>query len=235
MGYLIVEMLASLAVAFAIGFASAWLVQRSLAERKIQQLRDWIVEAEQVCERWEAALEMARTVLVKFDREFRYGGGQAAESARESVTAGGELQGKIVHLERVDKKKRLHTGSTADWQGRYESLNATYVDAEQRVAALKSRLARLRQQYSPVPPIRVADTPEVPNVTRERVDDLKRVSGIGPVFERTLNEMGIVRFEQLAQLTEQDLERVAARLETSPYRIVRDRWIEQARDLAGLV
>lgn len=234
MGYLIIEMVASLAIAFAIGFAAAWLIQRAAAQRRTQQLRDWIIEAEQVCERWEGALERARTVLVKFDGELRYPGGRVVEGLGDGATAGSGLRGKIVHLERVVKDGRLNAGDIAEWQGRYERLNAEYDEAEQRVAALKNRLARLRQRYSPTRPLRAADAPEAPAGARESGDDLKRVSGIGPVFERTLNEMGIHRFEQLAQLTEEDLEHVAARLETFPYRIVRDRWLEQARELAGL-
>lgn len=236
MGYLIAQTLASLAVAFAIGFASAWFIQYLLAKKKIQQLRSWITEAEQVCERWEVALEKARTVLVEFDRGFRYTRGEGRESALDNATKRSGLRGKIVHLERVAEQKQPGATERADWRARYEGLGASYSDAEQRVAALKSRLARLRQRYSPAPPVRAAaDVPEVPVPTGAQtpVDDLKRVSGIGPTFERTLNEMGIYRFEQLAQLNEQDLERIAAKLETFPYRIVRDRWVEQARELTG--
>ncbi len=234
MGYLIVQMLASLAAAFSIGFASAWLIQRILAKKKVQQLRHWITEAEQVCERWEEALDKARTVLVEFDRGFRKSRGRAGESAPDSATVGSELRGKIVHLERVAEATRPGARETDDWGGRYAGLGASYSDAEKRVVALKTRLARLRQQYAPALPMRAgADSSANRTGTQASSDDLKRVSGIGPTFEQTLNEMGIYRFEQLAQLTEQDLERVAARLETFPDRIIRDRWVEQARELAG--
>ncbi len=139
-----------------------------------------------------------------------------------------------MHLERVAEAERTDARDTADWQKRYEDLDATYAETEQRVAELKSRLARRRQQNSPAPRMRAdKDRPTISAGAREPTDDLKRVSGIGPVFERALNEMGIYRFEQLARLTDRDLERVAAKLETFPYRLVRDRWVEQARDLAG--
>ena len=234
MGYLILQMLLSLVVAFAIGFAAAWLIQRSLAERRTKPLRDWVIEAEQVCGRWEAALEQARTVLVGFDREYRFTNARVSESAPDNPTTGRALDGEIVHLERVADAKRPDAGDIADWQKRYEDLDATYADTEQRVAVLKSRLARSRQQNSPVPRMRTdKDTPTISAGARQPTDDLKRVSGIGPVFEQALNEMGIYRFEQLARLTDGDLERVAAELETFPYRLVRDRWVEQARDLAG--
>jgi len=232
MGYLIVQTLASLAVAFAIGFASAWLIQHLRAKRKVEQLQRWITEAEQVCERWEVALDRARAVLMEIDRAFGHTRGHVDESAPDSAAPRTELRGKIVHLERVAEEKRPDAGESADWRGRYERLGAAHFDAEQRVASLKTRLAYLRQQYSPPQPLRAAaDLPESPSGAQEPADDLKRVSGIGPAFERTLNEMGIYRFEQLAQLSEQDLERIAAKLETFPYRIIRDRWVEQAREL----
>ncbi len=232
MGYLIVEMLVSLVAAFGIGFASAWLIQRVRSERRTQQLRDWVSEAEQVCARWEAALEKARYVLVDFDRAYRNTRGRPTESAPESATPGRTLDGKVVRLERLAEEQRLDSESISDWRQRYEYLGRRYTDAEDRVAELKARLARLRQDFSPARPIRAEDRLKLGTGMQEPADDLKRVSGIGPVFEQTLNEMGIRRFEQLAQLTEQDLERIAARLETVPYRIVRDRWVEQARELA---
>ncbi len=62
-------------------------------------------------------------------------------------------------------------------------------------------------------------------------DDLKRIRGVGPVLERTLNRLGIYRFEQIAEFDQDDIERIAAELGQFPDRINRDRWVEQARNL----
>ncbi len=64
-------------------------------------------------------------------------------------------------------------------------------------------------------------------------DDLKQIRGVGPVLERTLNELGIYRFSQIANLDDQEIERIAEALPQFPGRIARDRWIEQARHLAN--
>jgi predicted flap endonuclease-1-like 5' DNA nuclease len=62
-------------------------------------------------------------------------------------------------------------------------------------------------------------------------DDLKLIKGIGPAIENTLNELGIFRFDQIADMSEYDIDRVARRLRGFRSRIYREDWIGQARDL----
>ena len=62
-------------------------------------------------------------------------------------------------------------------------------------------------------------------------DDLTLINGIGPAFEKALNAIGIFTF---AQLAEQDARGLADKMKAriTVERIRRDRWIEQARELA---
>jgi predicted flap endonuclease-1-like 5' DNA nuclease len=62
-------------------------------------------------------------------------------------------------------------------------------------------------------------------------DDLKLIKGVGPAIEKTLNEMGIFRFDQIAEMSEYDINRVAHRLKGFRSRIYREDWIGQAREL----
>ena len=62
-------------------------------------------------------------------------------------------------------------------------------------------------------------------------DDLKRVKGIGAVIERTLNELGIFKFEQIAEWTEDNVAWVDNFI-SFPGRIKREDWVEQTKDLA---
>ena len=62
-------------------------------------------------------------------------------------------------------------------------------------------------------------------------DDLKMIKGVGPAIEKTLYEMGICRFNQIADMSEYDIDRVAHRLKGFRSRIYREDWIGQARDL----
>lgn len=66
---------------------------------------------------------------------------------------------------------------------------------------------------------------------KEGADDLKRISGVGPKLEGVLNEMGIYRFDQVADWTSEHIAWVDARLKFKG-RIERDNWIDQAKDLA---
>ena len=60
-------------------------------------------------------------------------------------------------------------------------------------------------------------------------DDLKKIHGIGPVFARTLNKMGMYTFVQIARWKSEDIAKVAKKLYTAPDRIKRDKWIDEAK------
>jgi NADH-quinone oxidoreductase subunit E len=62
-------------------------------------------------------------------------------------------------------------------------------------------------------------------------DDLKWITGVGPVLERRLNELGITRWSQVAALTPEDISRVEETLSFKG-RVARDNWLAQAEVLA---
>lgn len=63
-------------------------------------------------------------------------------------------------------------------------------------------------------------------------DDLKKLKGVGPKLEQTLNELGFYHFDQIAAWTEAEVAWVDSRLKFKG-RIQRDGWIEQAKALAS--
>jgi len=63
-------------------------------------------------------------------------------------------------------------------------------------------------------------------------DDLCRLKGVGPKFADALQAAGFRRFEQLANLTPTEVERLDTQLGAFRGRIARDRVIEQADYLA---
>ena len=88
----------------------------------------------------------------------------------------------------------------------------------------------------------LADSPDAPFDERgasaqgdgsngEAHDDLKLIKGVGPAIEKTLNEMGICRFDQIADMSEYEIDRIANKLKGFRSRIYREDWIGQARDL----
>jgi len=65
----------------------------------------------------------------------------------------------------------------------------------------------------------------------DSVDDLKEIKGVGPAIEKTLNDLGIRQFHQIAEMSEYDIDRVAQQLKGFRSRIYREDWIGQARNL----
>ena len=63
-------------------------------------------------------------------------------------------------------------------------------------------------------------------------DDLKKIRGIGPVLERTLYELGIYHFDQVAEFTEENVRWIDHTI-AFPGRVKREKWVQQATKLAG--
>jgi len=65
----------------------------------------------------------------------------------------------------------------------------------------------------------------------EGADDLKQLSGVGPVLEKKLIEAGVTSFAQIAAWTDNDIAEFDEKLAFHG-RIEREGWIEQAKKLA---
>ncbi len=85
----------------------------------------------------------------------------------------------------------------------------------------------------PTPPPAPKDTAE-PDRTeavepaQTAADDLTQINGIGPVIVEKLGRIGITSFEQIANFTDADIERIEDELEFKG-RIERDDWVGQAQ------
>jgi predicted flap endonuclease-1-like 5' DNA nuclease len=63
-------------------------------------------------------------------------------------------------------------------------------------------------------------------------DDLKRIRGVGVLIETKLNAMGITSYEQIANWSKAEIDRVSQVLDVTG-RIERENWVEQARILSS--
>lgn len=61
-------------------------------------------------------------------------------------------------------------------------------------------------------------------------DDLKKISGVGPVLEKKLNALGITTYAQVAAMSKDDIQKVDDALSFKG-RIERDNWLDQAAEL----
>ena len=63
-------------------------------------------------------------------------------------------------------------------------------------------------------------------------DNLEQLKGVGPKLAGLLNEMGIIRFDQLARMSDAEVERIDATLGAFRGRLTRDKVVTQADYLA---
>ncbi|MEM7621148.1 MAG: hypothetical protein AAF228_11940 [Pseudomonadota bacterium] len=69
-------------------------------------------------------------------------------------------------------------------------------------------------------------------VSGQRSDDLKRIKGVGIVQENKLQSLGIESYQQIANLTENDVKAINEVLGSSN-QVQQENWIEQAKVLSG--
>lgn len=66
----------------------------------------------------------------------------------------------------------------------------------------------------------------------DKVDDLKRIKGVGGVIEKTLHELGVYQFSQIADWSSDNVTWVENFI-AFPGRIERESWITQAQTLGA--
>jgi molybdopterin-containing oxidoreductase family membrane subunit len=69
------------------------------------------------------------------------------------------------------------------------------------------------------------------DASKETPDDLKKVKGIGPQMEQTLNQIGIFTFAQVSKMTEKEYDLLDSITGSFPGRAQRDDWAGQAKKL----
>jgi molybdopterin-containing oxidoreductase family membrane subunit len=62
-------------------------------------------------------------------------------------------------------------------------------------------------------------------------DDLKKISGVGPVLEGKLNDMGIFTYDQVSKMTKEEYDLLDQLTGSFPGRAERDDWAKQATEL----
>lgn len=91
-----------------------------------------------------------------------------------------------------------------------------------------------KQQRSALREARQPASPQSSNghaKSAKEVDNLQEIVGIGKVFEKALNDLGVYSFRQLAAFGATDIARVNRELKECRGRLEQDDWIGQAKEL----
>jgi large subunit ribosomal protein L21 len=106
--------------------------------------------------------------------------------------------------------------------------------AEAKVAKAETKAKPAKADAKEKKPAKAAEKAAEPTPFKRpkgEPDDLKKITGVGPVLEGKLNAIGITRFDQIAAFTAKDLAKVDELLNFKG-RAERDDWTGQAKKLA---
>ena len=123
------------------------------------------------------------------------------------------------------KRYREHAGS-AEQQS--ETLRIKLEDLEKNFADIENQQRKAIKSAREAAVVKKINGHEKPP---KEVDDLKEIIGIGKVFERALNDLGVFNFRQIASFGVADIARVNAKLKEFKGRMEQDDWIGQAKEL----
>ena len=143
-------------------------------------------------------------------------GGAKPKLAKAKKPAKAEADAAEAKSEKAEAAPKTETKEAAKAPAKTE---APKEKAEPKKAAPKTAAAK---DDAPEP---LFDTP------KGDADDLKKISGVGPVLEKKLNALGITQYAQIAAFTADEIAKVDEVLNFKG-RIERDDWLGQAKTLA---
>lgn len=106
-------------------------------------------------------------------------------------------------------------------------------DLSKKLNACNDRLKRYEQDLvrSRTKKPETKTTSPVTHADSKKPDNLQEIRGIGPFLERKCHAFGIYTFKQIARFKPDDIKKLAATFGSFEGRIIRDRWVEQSKEL----
>jgi large subunit ribosomal protein L21 len=160
-------------------------------------------------------------------------GGESDTTLGGPFVAGATVTGEIVDQTRDDKilvfKKRRRQNSR---RSRGHRQMMTVVRIGEILTDGKAPAKAAKPAKAEAAPEAKAPAEKTEAAPAAGSDDLKRLSGVGPVLEKKLHALGITSFAQIAAWTPEDVARFDEELNFKG-RIEREGWIDQAATLAA--
>ncbi len=231
-GWAMVEIGVMILTAVIVGFVAAWLIGEG-AFRLLRQQLGGLQKEKTVLHDQLRLLERENQSARKHVAEWQQQGSLLTEVKKvtEPILEQAKLQ--VENLQR-----ELH-----QYQQRYDGLMEETETMRRTAEQLRTELAAERasegvlreaveqkreQESTKLEKGRSRFTPS----SWEAKDDLTLISGIGPVIQKKLHQLGIYSFSQIAAFTPDDIEVVTKTLKVFKGRIGRDNWIGQAAALS---
>ena len=166
--------------------------------------------------------------IVTLDDVLMLGDGKAVTLGEPHV-AGAAVAAEIVEQARdkkiivFKKRRRQNYRRKKGHRQHYTLLKVTEILTDGAKPSKKA--AAKKPAAKAAPATEAADAPA-------GADDLKKLSGVGPVLEKKLQAAGVTSFAQIAGWTDKDIEEFDEKLDFKG-RIEREGWVDQAKKLAA--
>lgn len=145
-----------------------------------------------------------------------------------SVTAKVIQNGRDKKIRIIKFRRRKHHRKQMGHRQHFTEIEITGMAGAGLSASAPAKKEKPKAAAAPTGPTGTLKFMDAPDGEK---DDLKEISGVGPVLEGTLNGLGIYHFHQIAAFTQKDID--AVENETNfPGRIERDDWVAQSKKLA---
>jgi len=155
--------------------------------------------------------------------------GQAVDADRADRVE--ELEEQIDDLDRDTERLRTELSRIREER---DAAIAARGELETELSRLASAESSQRPEVTAPGGESVAQPVWVLSAPQGEIDDLKKIRGIGPVLENSMNSLGIFHYRQIADWAPDDVDWATRHINAFPGRIERDEWIEQADRLHRL-
>ena len=185
-----------------------------IAGKQFKVEKDRFVYAPSVAGETGASVEFDRGLLIEDDNGVEVG---------TPTVSGARVAGTILEHGRGDKvivfKKKRRKGYKKK-QGHRQGYSKIMIDD---ILLAGQKAAKKPKKEEPKAEAAPAETPAQ--------DDLKKINGVGPAFEKALNEHGIHTYQQIIDLSAEEIEKLAEEVDGVTVEMVQDDWIPQAKEL----
>lgn len=174
--------------------------------------------------------------IVTFDSVLLVGGeGETTVGAPvvEGATVAAEIvdQGRGRKIIIFKKRRRQNSRRRNGHRQHFTSVKITEILTGGKAPAKAAKKATPAKTEAEAAPAAAAEGEALFTAPAEK-DDLKKISGVGPVLEGKLNALGITSFAQIAAFSAEDIAKIDEALNFKG-RIDRDNWLEQAAAFAA--
>ena len=235
------EILFMILAAFAIGFTGSWLLNEKTFRFLHAQLGGLLRERSGLQDQLqllEKENQSARKHVAEWQQEVSLLAQVKKVTEPLLTQAKNQVSSLEQELQQYQRRYENLKSETDTIRSTAEQLKEELEKERAREVLLKvdSRVEEIEEVQQKNQTVTPDDTPELtPSrftpATWQTRNDLTLISGIGPGIQKKLYELGIYSFQQISELTPQDIDSVAASLKVFRGRIGRDNWIGQAAAL----